>query len=106
MIKSCMKIFHPPLRSISLVNFLLLLDQELKLDLFLLQLTLWGVQVPNNEIIDYMKLAGLTWPIHKGLVRAHFNMDDTSGSVILSQEGNGFHGNLVGKPVFVPVSNN
>ena len=100
-----MKIFYPPLRSFSLVNFLLLLDQELKLDLFLLQLTLWGVQVPNNEIIDYMKLAGLTWPIHKGLVRAHFNMDDTSGSVILSQEGNGFHGNLVGKPVFVPVSN-
>ena len=69
------------------------------------QLTLWGVQVPNSEIIDYMKLAGLTWPIHKGLVRAHFNMEDTSGSVIVSQEGNGFHGNLVGRPVFVPVSN-
>ena len=53
-----------------------------------------------------MKLAGLTWPIHKGLVRAHFNMEDTSGSVILDQGGNGFHGNLVGKPVFVPVSGN
>ncbi|XP_078366394.1 uncharacterized protein LOC144650562 [Oculina patagonica] len=65
-------------------------------------LTFWGVRVPDNEIIDYMKLAGLTWPIHKGLVRAHFNMEDTSGSVILDQGGNGFHGNLVGRPVFVP----
>ena len=52
-----------------------------------------------------MKLAGLTWPIHKGLVRAHFNMEDTSGSVILDQAGNNFHGNLVGRPLFVPVRN-
>jgi len=65
-------------------------------------LTLWGVRVPDDEIIDYMKLAGLTWPIHKGLVRAHFNMEDTSGSIILDQAGNGFHGNLFGRPVFVP----
>ncbi|KAK2566477.1 Cartilage oligomeric matrix protein [Acropora cervicornis] len=65
-------------------------------------LTLWGVRVPGSEIVDYMKLAGLTWPIHKGLVRAHFNMEDTSGSVILDQAGNGFHGSLVGSPVFVP----
>lgn len=65
-------------------------------------LTLWGVRVPDDEIIEYMKLAGLTWPIHKGLVRAHFNMEDISGSIILDQGGNGFHGNLVGKPLFVP----
>ena len=70
------------------------------------QLTLWGVRVPDNEIVDYMKLAGLTWPIHKGLVRAHFNMEDTSGSVILDQTGNSFHGNLIGRPAFVPVRNN
>ena len=80
----------------------------LKLHILLLsstnrQLTLWGVRVPGSEIVDYMKLAGLTRPIHKGLVRAHFNMEDTSGSVILDQAGNGFHGNLVGSPVFVPV---
>ncbi|XP_068721591.1 uncharacterized protein [Montipora capricornis] len=65
-------------------------------------LTLWGVRVPDNEIIDYMKLAGLTWPIHKGLVRAHFNMEDTSRSVISDQAGNGFDGNLKGLPIFVP----
>lgn len=65
-------------------------------------LTLWGVRVPSDEIIEYMKLAGLTWPIHKGLVRAHFNMEDSSGSIILDQGGSGFHGNLVGKPLFVP----
>ena len=80
----------------------------LKLHILLLsssnrQLTLWGVRVPGSEIVDYMKLAGLTWPIHKGLVRAHFNMEDTSGPVILDQAGNGFHGSLVGNPVFVPV---
>lgn len=80
----------------------------LKLHILLLsssnrQLTLWGVRVPGSEIVDYMKLAGLTWPIHKGLVRAYFNMEDTSGSVILDQAGNGFHGSLVGSPVFVPV---
>ena len=64
------------------------------------------MRVPDDEIIDYMKLAGLTWPIHKGLVRAHFNMEDTSGSIILDQAGSGFHGNLFGRPVFVPVRNN
>lgn len=68
-----------------------------------LKLTLWGVRIPDDEIIDYMKLAGLTWPIHKGLVRAHFNMEDSSGSVILDQAGNGFHGNLFGRPIFVSV---
>ena len=68
------------------------------------QLTLWGVRVPDDEIIEYMKLAGLTLPIHKRLIRAHFNMEDISGSIILDQGGNGFHGNLVGKPLFVPVS--
>lgn len=69
------------------------------------QLTLWGVYVEDAEIVDYMKTAGLLLPIHKGVVKAHFNMDSTSGSVILDQAGNDYHGNLVGGPSLVSVSN-
>ena len=67
------------------------------------QLTLWGVLVEDAEIVNYMKTAGLLLPIHKGVVRAHFNMEDTSGTVILDQAGNSYHGNLVGGPTFVSV---
>lgn len=61
--------------------------------------------VEDSEIVDYMKTAGLLLPIHKGLVRAHFNMDDSSGSVIFDQAGNDYHGNLVGGPSLVSVCN-
>ena len=57
----------------------------------------------DAEIVNYMKTAGLQLPIHKGVVRAHFNMEDTSGTVILDQAGNSYHGNLVGGPTFVSV---
>ncbi|KAJ7372480.1 hypothetical protein OS493_018987 [Desmophyllum pertusum] len=67
-------------------------------------LTLWGVYVEDAEIVDYMKTAGLLLPIHKGVVKAHFNMDSTSGSVILDQAGNDYHGNLVGGPSLVSSS--
>jgi len=67
-------------------------------------LTLWGVFVEDSEIVDYMKTAGLLRPIHKGVVRAHFNMDDSTGSVILDQAGNDYHGNLVGGPSLVSSS--
>lgn len=60
--------------------------------------------VEDAEIADYMKTAGLLLPIHKGVVRAHFNMDETSDSVILDQAGNGYHGNLMGGTSFVAVS--
>ena len=59
----------------------------------------------DSEIVDYMKTAGLLRPIHKGLVRAHFNMDDSAGSVILDQAGNDYHGNMVGGPSLVSVCN-
>ena len=74
--------------------------------LFFRQLTLWGIYVEDADIIDYMKTAGLLLPIHKGLVRAHFNMDDTSGSVILDQAGGDYHGNLIGGPSLVSVCSN
>lgn len=61
--------------------------------------------VEDLEIVDYMKTAGLLLPIHKGLVRAHFNMDDSTGSVIFDQAGNDYHGNLVGGPSLVSVCN-
>ncbi|XP_078366293.1 uncharacterized protein LOC144650486 [Oculina patagonica] len=67
-------------------------------------LTLFGIYVEDAEIIDYMKTAGLLLPIHKGVVRAHFNMDDTTGSVIRDQAGNDYHGNLVGGPSLVSSS--
>ena len=69
------------------------------------QLTLWGVRVEDAEIVSYMKTAGLLRPIHKGVVRAHFNMEDTSGTVILDKAGNNHHGDLVGGPTFVLVCN-
>ena len=50
-----------------------------------------------------MKTAGLLLPIHKGVVRAYFNMEDTSGTIILDQAGNNYHGNLVGGPSVVSV---
>ena len=67
------------------------------------QATLWGVRVTDAEIGAFMRMAGLTRPIHKGLVRAHFNMEDTSGTVLMDQGGNNYHGNLVGGPALVPV---
>lgn len=59
--------------------------------------------VQDQEIVDYMKTAGLLLPIYKGVVRAHFNMEDNSGTVILDQAGNNYHGNLVGGPSLVSV---
>jgi len=61
------------------------------------------VFVEDSEIVGYMKTAGLLLPIHKGVVRAHFNMDIPTGSVIFDQAGNDYHGNLVGGPSLVPV---
>ena len=69
------------------------------------QLTLWGVRVEDSEIVNYMKTAGLLIPIHKGLVRAHFNMEDTSGPIIFDQAGNNYHGTLVGGPSLILVGN-
>lgn len=57
----------------------------------------------DSEIVNYMKTAGLLLPIHKRVVRAHFNMEDTSGTIILDQAGNNYHGNLVGGPTLVSV---
>ncbi|CAH3017812.1 unnamed protein product [Porites evermanni] len=68
------------------------------------ELTLWGVRVEDGEIVNYMKTAGLLLPIHKRVVRAHFNMEDTSGTIILDQGGNNYHGNLVGGPTLVSSS--
>ncbi|XP_074619049.1 uncharacterized protein LOC141877908 isoform X1 [Acropora palmata] len=65
------------------------------------ELTLWGVRVEDSEIVNYMKTAGLLIPIHKGLVRAHFNMEDTSGPIIFDQAGNNYHGTLVGGPSLI-----
>lgn len=67
-------------------------------------LTLWGVYVEDADIANYMKTAGLLLPIHKGVVRAHFSMDETSDSIILDQAGNGYHGNLIGGTSFVASS--
>ncbi|XP_022792613.1 uncharacterized protein LOC111331710 [Stylophora pistillata] len=67
-------------------------------------LTLWGVYVEDADIVNYMKTAGLSLPIHKGVVRAHFSMDETSDSIILDQAGNGYHGNLIGGTSFVASS--
>ena len=67
-------------------------------------MTIWGVRVHDAEIPEYMKLAGLTWPIHKGLVRAYYTMEDRSGTVLRDQAGNGNRGALAGEPAFVPVS--
>ena len=69
------------------------------------QLTLWGIRVEDSEIVNYMKTAGLLIPIHKGLVRAHFNMEDTSGPIIFDQAGNNYHGTLVGGPSLILVGN-
>ena len=55
--------------------------------------------------MNYMKTAGLLIPIHKGLVRAHFNMEDTSGPIIFDQAGNNYHGTLVGGPSLILVGN-
>ena len=60
--------------------------------------------MPQSEILSYMKLAGLTWPIHKGLVRAHYNMEGSTAAVLQDQGGGSHHGSLVGEPVFAPVS--
>ena len=57
----------------------------------------------DSEIVNYMKTAGLLLPIHKRVVRAHFNMEDTSGTIILDQAGSNYHGNLVGGPTLVSV---
>ncbi|KAK2566269.1 Thrombospondin-4 [Acropora cervicornis] len=65
------------------------------------ELTLWGIRVEDSEIVNYMKTAGLLIPIHKGLVRAHFNMEDTSGPIIFDQAGNNYHGTLVGGPSLI-----
>jgi len=51
-----------------------------------------------------MKTAGLLLPIHKGVVRAHFSMEDSSGTVILDQAGNNYHGNLIGGSTLVSSS--
>ena len=67
-----------------------------------LQLTLWGVLLPDLEITEYMKTVGLLWPIHKGVVRAHFNMEASSDTLIFDQAGNDYHGELVG-PSLVSV---
>lgn len=92
---------------------ILVVSSETTLDIFIRikpyvyfqQLTLFGIYVEDAEIVDYMKSAGLLLPIHKGVVRAHFNMDDSTGSVILDQAGNDYHGNLVGGPSLVSVGN-
>lgn len=60
--------------------------------------------MPDGEIQSYMKLAGLQWPIRNYLVRAHYDMEDLKGSVLLDRSGNNFHGNLFGKPDLIPVS--
>lgn len=72
--------------------------------IYFLQTTLWGIQVPDLELQSYMKLAGLQWPIHNYLVRAHYDMEDLKGSVLMDTSGNNFHGNLFGKPDLIPVS--
>lgn len=50
-----------------------------------------------------MKLAGLQWPIHKNLVRAHYDMDAQTGTILKDQSGNGNSGTLFGQPAYVPV---
>nr|AXL14330.1 mega-thrombospondin [Nematostella vectensis] len=64
--------------------------------------TIWRVQIPDSELSDYMKLAGLTWPIHKNLVLAHYSMEESSPSLLMDQSGRSNNGDLVGKPDFVP----
>lgn len=42
--------------------------------------------MPDNEIQENMKLAGLTWPIHQRLVTAFYNVDQKKIGTVLEDQ--------------------
>lgn len=48
-------------------------------------------------------MAGLSWPKHKGIVRAHYTMDQRFGTTLLDESGNNLNGELQGEPLWVQV---
>ena len=52
---------------------------------------------------EYSKIAGLSWPKHKRIVRAHYTMDQRLGTVVLDESGNNLNGSLKGNPQWVQV---
>ncbi|CAB3979783.1 cartilage oligomeric matrix -like [Paramuricea clavata] len=64
----------------------------------------WPVKQQDNEVKEYSKLAGLSWPKHKRIVRAHYTMDQRLGTVVLDESGNNLDGSLKGNPQWVQSS--
>ena len=67
------------------------------------QTTIWGIRISDEEMERLIGLTGLAWPIHKGLVRAHYSMERVSASLLIDQSPNNNHGTLVGMPTLVVV---
>ena len=46
-------------------------------------------------------MAGLSWPKHKGIVRAHYTMDQRFGTTLLDESGNNL--NVITLPRLAPL---
>ncbi|XP_028399982.1 uncharacterized protein LOC114523303 [Dendronephthya gigantea] len=64
----------------------------------------WPVKQQDSEVEDYSKIAGLSWPKHKRIVRAHYTMDQRLGEVVPDESGNNLSGTLKGNPQWVESS--
>ena len=67
-------------------------------------MALWHVVIKDSEISSYMKLAGLAWPKHQGIISAHYNFDQLFGTVLTDSSGKGNNGTLIGGPKWIEVS--
>ena len=67
------------------------------------KVSFWPVKQLDSEVKQFAQMAGLSWPKHKGIVRAHYTMDQKMGSDLLDESGNKLDGKLQGKPQWVQV---
>lgn len=58
----------------------------------------------DAEISSFMKLAGLEWPKHQKIVRAHYTFDQLSGVVLPDSSGSSHNGTLNGGPKWIESS--
>lgn len=68
-----------------------------------MQVSFWPVKQSDSEVKEYAQMAGLTWPKHKGIVRAHYTMDQVSGTRLPDESGNKLDGTFEGEPLWVQV---
>ena len=58
------------------------------------EIVIWNIYMKDDEVSQYIKLAGMSWPIHQRLITAYYPIDEGNGHLLIDRSKYGNHRNM------------